>query len=651
MAKRILGAGGVVGAVAAATLGAAVGCGDGFASSDCRENHTCAAAAGESGVSGASDGAGGSEATTLGGSAAIAGASDGLAGAGGASGCRVDLDCSNDNAEDGAETCDDGTCLPGNPPPAIVSFTPKSDAVEVEPDTSVVIEFSEPLDPETVTPANIRVQDGTTVLPGALAYADGKVTFTPDSPLTLLAPYTLSVTTGVADAEGAPLLTELSSTFQVRDGAWKTIDVVKGEITGMSDALPMTSTGRTLVAWNGSGFDRCPATAKWFLRGEADVDMVRSFPTNGQPECEQLSSSANAAGIAGVVWVSPNSGQGVTVQQYRAGGWLSSATLLVKNPSAQRPRLAVAPSGAMTVFEHDTTTGSFVWTTDVEGNWPATGQLPGTGAPLSKHLARSQTSAVFDSQGKGWAVWKAQASDEKELERIVASRLATANGKWAAATDLPGSVAAAPPDASSGAPRRGAPVVALDSQGEPLVLWVDGDAQGKLMASRFVQSAWTAPESISGALVVDAFYEPPALAFDGQAFVAAWTAQEAGEYYAYTARYDLKTGWDAYQKQQTVAADGSIAAKMPRLVSDGRGNLLLVYAKGEGSSFELLYQRYANETWGSINPVPGGAVSSPDFEAKTLALSMSSNGLAALAWADYGSPNDFISSVRLASFY
>lgn len=657
MAKRIHGVGGVVGAVVAATLGTAVGCGDGFASDDCRTSHTCPSAAGEPAVGGASDGndttaggAGGRDGTPLGGAAPTGGASDGLAGAGGADVvCRVDADCSNDIAEDGAEVCDNGECLAGNPPPTVVSSTPANDEVDVEPDTSIVIEFSEPLDPKTVTSTTIQVLDGTTPVPGELVYEDDEVTFTPASPLTLLAPYTLLVTTGVTDAEGAPLLTELSSTFQVRDGAWKTIDVVKGEITGMSDTLPMTSTGRALVAWNGTGLDRCPATAKWFLRGEAD-DVVRTFPTNSQPECEHISAGANAAGVAGVVWVSPNSGQGVTVQQYRAEGWLATASLLVKNPSAQLPRLAVAPSGAMTVFEHDTTTGSFVWTTDADGNWPATGALPGTGARVSLDLARSPTSAAFDSLGRGWAVWKAQAvAAGKEFESIVASRLPTARGNWATAKDLPGGVAAAPPDESTGETRRGAPVVALDGQGDPLVLWVDGDTGGTLMASRYVLSAWTAPKSVSPALVVDEFHEPPALAFDGQAFVAAWTAQEAGKYYTYTARYDLKTGWDAYQKQQTVAADGTSAAKMPRLVSDGRGNLLLVYAKGQGSSFTLVYQRYANGAWGDITPVPGGTVSTRDFGYKTLALSMSSNGLAALAWANYGT--DFISSIRLASFY
>jgi hypothetical protein len=170
------------------------------------------------------------------------------------------------------------------------------------------------------------------------------------------------------------------------------------------------------------------------------------------------------------------------------------------------------------------------------------------------------------------------------------------------------------------------------------------------MASRFAQSAWSQPELVSGTLMVDVVEDPPSLVFDGHDFIAAWSARENGKRFAYTARYKLATGWNAYQKQQT-ATDAATALKMPRLVSDGRGTLLLVYAAGTGSSFSLMYQRYANGAWGSINPVPGGSVSSQSFESNdTVSLSMSQNGLAALAWTDRDD-GQYIKAIRLASFF
>lgn len=645
MAKRILGVGSLVGAVAAATLGAAVGCGDGFASSDdCHTRHTCTSAAGVGGASDGNDpggagGAGESDSPTLGGAAATAGAS-GEAGAGGVSGCRVDAECSNDNAEDGAEICDDGTCLPGNPPPTIVSVTPESDAVDIELDTTVAIEFSEPLDPKTVTAGNIRVQDGTTVVPGTLAYEDGKVTFKPSAPLALLASYTLYVTTGIKDADGAPLIEALASTFSTRDGAWhEAINVAKDTRGVLSDVLPMTAEGNALVVWTGTAESYCPAWGRSFLRGVAP-DAAKSLAITGQTECNFVSSGGNATGVNAVTWSEPDASNGTDVAQFRDGAWLAKPALVSANYSADRLRVAVAPSGVVTLFEHVPGI-SKAWTTDAKGTWPVDGDV------ISTFTAQGRTSVAFHQKGDGIALWRAKDPLNTKLQRIMESRFSAAGGEWSTAVDLPGSVTATSDDA-----QRGTPVVAVDSNGGAMALWVDSTFTSKLRASRYDnKNGWAQPEVISGALAVDVIDDAPGLTFDGQAFVAAWVALDAGERYTYTARYDLTTGWSPYDKQQTSAADGTSAARMPRLVSDGRGNLLLVFAQGSGTSFTLASQRYASGAWSPISPVPGGAVTQLSFEnSDILPLSMSANGLAALAWTNYDSVN-FASTVRLASFY
>lgn len=183
-----------------------------------------------------------------------------------------------------------------------------------------------------------------------------------------------------------------------------------------------------------------------------------------------------------------------------------------------------------------------------------------------------------------------------------------------------------------------------------MALWVDTSDPGKLMASRFAQSVWGEPVRLSGATTVDVLETAPALVFDGQSFVAAWTAKDSGKRYTYTARYDLKAGWESSEKQQA-AADGTSAAVMPALVSDGRGNLLLVFAKGADPTYSLAYQRYSAHTWGPITAVPGGTITNQAFEGLGgLRLSMSSNGLAALAWTNYDAVK-YVSAVRLASFY
>jgi hypothetical protein len=527
---------------------------------------------------------------------------------------------------------------------SVVSVSPKDSSVDIELDAKVAIKFSAPLDANTVTPATVRVLDGDTVVPGSLEYANNTVTFTPTSPLALLAPYRVVVTTGIKDAEGAPLLGEYTSEFSTRDGAWETVDVASGSFWTLSNGLPITSAGDVLVAWAGVGNENCPVTARWFRRGVVGTTKVISF--EGLQDCASLSSSGNAAGVASLVWNLPNSEHGTYVHQYRAGAWQASPTLVSKDTSGHHFSAPVAPNGVVTLFE-PVNTGTKTWTTGAAGKWHATGNV------ASANGATSPASIAFDAEGNALALWHVIPIIAGGLgfERIVASRFDAATSKWSVASDLPGSVAANPTTSGS---QRGVPVVAVDDQGDAIALWVDASANAKLMASRYsLATGWDAPESISGAPIVKSGYEPPALAFDGEAFVAAWLAEDGGKSYTFTARYEAANGWGAPVRQQVTAADGTSALRMPRLVSDRRGNLLLVFAKGAAPTYTLVYQRYAHGAWDAIKAVPGGTVANQYFESNSgtvLALSMNDSGLAALSWGNYD--QDYrISAIRLASFY
>jgi hypothetical protein len=648
MNKRYWGMSGV-GSVAALAFG--VACGNSFSGDDCKANRTCAETGGDSGSEGGSadqskagapSGQGEGGDGTIPGGAGGLGSVNGAAGAAGASDgeCRVAADCSNSDPADGEEVCNAGVCGAGNPPPTVVAVTPKDASVDIELDAKVAIQFSEPLDAKTVTSATIRVLDGETVVPGSLVYADKTVTFTPTSPLALLAPYTVSVATGVKDAAGARLLNEYTSEFSTRDGAWKTVDVVQDSIHSLSHGLPISSEGDVWVAWAGTSNENCPISTRSFRRGVVATTKVVDFEA-GQ-DCSWLSSGGNAAGVVSVVWNLPNAQHGTYLQQYRAGAWQANPSLVSKDINGHDLRVAVAPNGVVTLFEHGTD-GSKTWMTDAAGTWPATGSI------VSVNGASGPTSVAFDAEGNALALWHGSAVVAGGIERILVSRFDAATSKWSAATDLPGSVAANAPTLDA---LRGVPVVAVDDKGDAMALWVNASANGKLMASRYSQATgWDAPESISGVPIVKSVYEPPGLAFDGEAFVAAWTAEEGGKYYTYTARYGSATGWGAAARQQVTVADGTSALKMPRLVSDGRGNLLLVFAKGAAPTFSLVYQRYAHGAWGALKAVPEGTVTNQSFESSAvMPLSMNGGGLAALSWSnhdDYGR----ITGIRLASFY
>jgi hypothetical protein len=294
----------------------------------------------------------------------------------------------------------------------------------------------------------------------------------------------------------------------------------------------------------------------------------------------------------------------------------------------------------VTFFEHGAEAKA--WTSNANGDWPADGDV------LGSYWEQSRTNFDFDTKGNGLALWRAQDTDT-HIERIVASRFSSSNGKWGAAAELPGSVAST----WTGSNQRGVPVVAMDAAGDAMALWISATpASSKLMASRFVQSSgWAAPELVSGALLVEAADDVPALAFDGKQFVAAWTATESGKTSAYTARYDLKTGWNTYDKQQQTAGDGTSAKRMPRLTSDRRGNLLLVFAEGAGPTYSFVYQRFTAGAWGQILTLPGGVINNKLFEDTELGrMSMNASGLAALAWGDLDASN-YVSAIHLASFF
>lgn len=643
MAKRFRGY--LLGLAAAATgaLGGVIGCADGFGSSDCKASRTCIASGDAAAVGEAGDAPGSGAKNGRGAGGDGSGAVDGgtATDAGGAASGGDGRDAGGAGDGDGEEVAGaggGGRTDSANPPPTVVSVTPFDGAAAVEPGASVVIKFSEPLDAKTVTAANIRLLDGTTPVSGKLVHANSTVTFTPTAPLALLAPYTVSVTTGVTDEAGAALPSAYTSAFSIREGAWKTIDVATDKLNSLSDTLPISSAGNVLVAWSGAAGAQCPVSARWFLRG-AGVSTAQSFPVADQTKCAFVSAAGNAAGVGAAVWSAPNVAHGVYVPQYRSEAWPVAITPVSdqSNESMLSPRLAVAPSGAVTLFEH-TAAGSKAWTTNASGAWPVAGDA------LSSYVAETPTTVAFDSKGNGLAAWHAYDPARKKPSRMLVSRLTAATGKWAAATDLPGSVA------GTANASRGAPVVAFDGKGDGMMLWADAVSTSTLMANRFSQSSgWAGAQAISGSLEV-ALDDPPALVFDGQGFVAAFTALDSGKVYTYTARYNSVTGWEAYQRRQLSAGDTS-AQRMPRLVSDGRGNLMLVFAKGAGSAFSLMYQRYAAGTWGAINALPGGSITNPAFLiASALPMSMNASGMAALAWAN----NDaslVISSIRLASFY
>jgi len=104
--------------------------------------------------------------------------------------------------------------------PRVVSVEPASGASGVEPNVSIVVTFSEPVDRSTVGAASLLLRDAVgNLLPGVTSFnpQGTAVTFHPSAALASETAHTLTVTTAVRDLQGYPLAQETAVAFTVRD--------------------------------------------------------------------------------------------------------------------------------------------------------------------------------------------------------------------------------------------------------------------------------------------------------------------------------------------------------------------------------------------------------------------------------------------------
>jgi hypothetical protein len=101
--------------------------------------------------------------------------------------------------------------------PDVVMVTPQSGLAAVEPDASMTVQFSEPIDRSTVTTATLRLMSGGVAVPITFGFSNGDRTVAlVAAPLKLNTTFTIQATSAITDAAGNPLLAALSSTFRTK---------------------------------------------------------------------------------------------------------------------------------------------------------------------------------------------------------------------------------------------------------------------------------------------------------------------------------------------------------------------------------------------------------------------------------------------------
>lgn len=124
--------------------------------------------------------------------------------------------CPGGGGGSGGDNGDDNTT-----PPTVVTTDPAADATGVTRTTSVSAAFDEDIFALTVDTGSFTPTDGGKVS-GTVDFdgASNVATFTPDRALSLLTPYTATLTTAITDLAGNALANEVSWSFTVADGSW-----------------------------------------------------------------------------------------------------------------------------------------------------------------------------------------------------------------------------------------------------------------------------------------------------------------------------------------------------------------------------------------------------------------------------------------------
>ena len=190
-----------------------------------------------------------------------------------------------------------------------------------------------------------------------------------------------------------------------------------------------------------------------------------------------------------------------------------------------------------------------------------------------------------------------------------------------------------------------APKVAMDAQGNAIVVWSQQNAALDILNvygrgySR--KDGWGATQLLQADATMQGYLPQIAMTEDGDAMVA-WSQIDKTTYVfnVASARYSARTGWKA---QETLP--GSDSAGAPMLGTDERGNAIAVWTRMDPSTFQdnVFASRYGvKQGWDAPEMLQPGT----DVSGGQLRLAMNSSGQAMALWKETIYSGDFAYEMR-----
>jgi hypothetical protein len=445
-------------------------------------------------------------------------------------------------------------------PPEVTGTNPSNDASNVPGTTEIRAQFSEALDPATVTEDSFVVSVNGVDLPGALDVDDDLVTFAPGVRFPLLGNVTVTLGAEITDLAGNALSeAPYEWSFQLADGVWHAAGPVLGEGSGPQTASDQTG---SVVGWTDSD------QLIWAAASDDSDDGFAapvSVTASAAPTDFQMGSIGGGAALA--VWMEyPR----VRSSRFTPGsGWSSPAFIDQSGAEgASGLRLATNEHGyAVAAWSHWTDGGA---SRSISGNRFAGGAW-GTATVIDSSTTQSFTDIAVSISDNGVAGALCTRVEE-QIETVWAS--SRSSNSWSTPATLE-SVERHNPDASNELTTVSQRALNVENNGRMLAVWTlytSGIGANPPIETRFVRSTSTGTWGD-----FDSFGDRRGGLWlagngDGQALAAFSYSASAG---LVPMRYTPDNGWSALTAfDGTTGANGGIYAD---LAIDAAGNGLMFW--------------------------------------------------------------------------
>ncbi len=451
----------------------------------------------------------------------------------------------------------------------LVQTVPADLATEVPTDIVVTGEFDAALNEATVTTSSFRLgRDGGADVEGSVTAVGQTASYTPARALGLLSSYTATLTTAIEALSGQTLDMSHTWGFRTRDGQW-------------GDPV---------------------------LLGIGQAGQFADFPP-------QVALDPNGNAVA--VWrQSDGTRYNIWANRFTlAAGWGVPELLETDNAGdAFWPEVALDPNGnAVAVWFQWDGTRYNIWANrfTLAAGWGVAELLE------TDNAGDVVPQVVLDPTGNAVVVWQ---QFDGTRYNIWANRFALAAG-WGAAelfeTDNAGGATA--------------PQVALDPNGNAVVVWNQSDGtRSNIWANRFTPAVgWGVPERIETDNAGSASSPQVATDPNGNA-VAVWQQWDGtGTTNIWANRFTLAAGWGVAERIET---DNAGNAQAPQVALDSNGNAVAVWQQFDGTRTNIWANRFTLAAgWGAAERIETGNAGGASLPQ----VALDPNGNAVAVWEQW----------------